>query len=295
MSFISAVFDPASPPAGSTATFVAGYPTGVFQMLVHNESNQNLKLSWGSNSVYAKAWEVSYFCVQSNQSVINWSIQSTLTGGAGPISQVLVEVYGPNEQIVGTYPVAINRNIAIGNSLNVATSTTSLVNDSNTVGTQIIESTPTGALSSTISVLNDGTVVIQGDVAGVLTALLATIPGAAAGASSLQLGDAARTVEVLGTLKVDKGANFGSNSMVIDNGGNITKVGSIKFKTAAASHIQYSGSAEDLINGADGVNLIVNALSGKVYIDVGGLGVGSFDSSGNLVITGTLTQNGVIT
>ncbi len=117
MSFISAVFDPLNPPVGSTTTFVAGYPTGVFQMLVHNETNQNLILTWGSNSVYAKAWEVGYFCVQSNAKVIGWSIQSAVTGVNAPISQITIEVYGPSEQIVGTYPVAINRVTTNANSL----------------------------------------------------------------------------------------------------------------------------------------------------------------------------------
>ena len=99
----------------------------------------------------------------------------------------------------GQWPVTVPTQIVQAKVSTV----TNLVNDGSSVGTQIIESTPAGASGSTISILNDGTVVIKGDVGGVLTTLLQLLPGAAAGASSVKLGDAARAVEALGNMIID--------------------------------------------------------------------------------------------
>ncbi len=88
--------------------------------------------------------------------------------------------------------------ISVGNASVVQNDGNSL-----TPSNVFIEATPAGVSSSTISIATDGSVVIKGDVANILTTLLQLIPSAANSASSVILGDNSRQVEILGTLLVD--------------------------------------------------------------------------------------------
>lgn len=210
---IVATFDPS---AAVTGTFVPNLSNGIGKIVVWNESNWALDVTFTDGTTdLAPAWTATIFNLLGPSGKITWTQDTQLTASTPPISKVWVVAYRNNEAIPGVFPLALVRQANLGNSVNLSTSTTSLVNDANALATQIIESTPTGAASSTISVLNDGTVVLKGDVAGVLTALLQTIPGAAAGASSVKLGDAARTVEVLGALQVDGNADT-TGTLTID-------------------------------------------------------------------------------
>lgn len=183
----------------------------------------------------------------------------------------------------GTWPVTVPTQTV---QAKVSTVTV-LINDGSSLGTQIIESTPAGAASSTISVLNDGTVTIKGDVAAVLTTLLQLIPGAAAGASSVKLADSTRTTEVLGKALVDGtlesvgAATFDSTST---HTGEADFSNIIKFLTAANQKISSHGGTS-LIDASNDVDLIFNAISGSVKSnsDFHGLGLIAPDKSATRV------------
>ena len=129
---------------------------------------------------------------------------SVLTTSSAPASSITVIGYPAGSQPQGT--TSLNRQQTVGNNVNtVGGSATSVQNDNNplTPSNVFVESTPTGASGSTVSIATDGTVTIKGDVANVLTTLLQLIPGAASGASSVKLADSARTTEILGKLLAD--------------------------------------------------------------------------------------------
>ncbi len=71
-----------------------------------------------------------------------------------------IDFYESSEELPETYPSSLVRQTIVGNSINLATSTTNLVNDGNLAGTQIIEATVAGDGSSAVSVTNDGVVAL---------------------------------------------------------------------------------------------------------------------------------------
>jgi len=197
---------------------------------------------------------------------------------------VILNIYSIGESLPqGHWPVTIPVQIV---QAKVSTVTT-LVNDGSSIGTQIIESTPSGAASSTISILNDGTVTIKGDVANVLTTLLQLIPGAAGGASSVKLGDALRTVEVLGELLVDGNllvdgtSSLDNGNITTDGTGNITKLANLLF-TSAKMLIEQGGIT--IFDATNTHDIIINAPNaggtGQVIFQKGGVANIKIDNNG---------------
>lgn len=132
-------------------------------------------------------------------------------GGTAPIgapgSELTIIGYEAGRQpITKTY---MNRISNVGNTIGtVVSGATNVQNDGNPIGTSIIESTPSGA-AQTWNCTNDGVISIKGDVGGVLTQLLQTVPGASGlNQSSVKLGDSGRQVEVNGQFLVDLMALF---------------------------------------------------------------------------------------
>lgn len=195
---ISDSFDPT---ARTTNTFNAGFSGGSGRIIVYNESNCNLQISWGSSSEYCPCWTAMPYCVNNNNPNLNWSVQSRLvTTATPPISQVVIVAYDANEPIIGTFPASLIRQTNIGNTVSTALGgATSLQNDGNT-SMVFIESTPSGAPSSTVSIDNQGNTTIKGNNAGTLTTLLQLIAGAS---PAVKLAAAAVLTECLGNLKAD--------------------------------------------------------------------------------------------
>lgn len=238
---IVATFDPS---LTTSDTFNAGFPNGVGRIVVYNESNVNLQLSWGSFSTYCPAWTAMLYCISTSNVNINWQQQSTLVSTGAPISQVIVEAFDNNETIVGTFPAALVRQTNIGNTVSTAMGgSTSLQNDGNTQ-TTIIEATPSGAGSSTISIDNEGNVTIKGNNAGVLTTLLQLIAGAS---PAVKLAAAAVLVEALGNIKIDGtltalgASSLDNGAITTDGSGNFNTIGSkTTLNGSIAGTLQYS-------------------------------------------------------
>ena len=198
-------------PATSTSnTFNAGFSGGTGKLVIYNESNINLQLSWGSFSTYCPAWTAMLYCITTNSVNITWTAQSQLSSNNAPISQVIVEAYDTNEPVLGTYPQALMRQTNIGNAINVGAAATNIQNDGNAPGTQIIEATPSDTSSvSTWLADTSGNLTIKSDNAGVLTTLLQLIGGAS---PAVKLAAAGLLTELLGPLQVDGNTISGPSS-----------------------------------------------------------------------------------
>jgi len=116
-------FDPTSAQSG---TFNAQFPNGTGRLVMYNESNINVIISWGGYSTYLPAWTAMLYCIQTSNVNINWQQQSQLKIINTPISQVVVEAYENSEAIPGTFPAPIVRQTApalVGNTENVFSAT----------------------------------------------------------------------------------------------------------------------------------------------------------------------------
>lgn len=267
--------------AGTAVTIQLPNPSTIQAIKLSNSSPFDLTISgFGTPGVENVPNGTEYMLSAAVENTGSMSILPVNNAGVSGNGYCNLTIYYYGENVPkGTWPITIPVQIV---QAKVSTVTT-LVNDGNALGTQIIESTPSGAPGSTISVLNDGTVTIKGDVGGVLTALLSLLPGAAGGASSVILGDAARTVEMLGKALVDgvlqvNGdvtlAGAGTGLSVTNNetiGGTLGVTGTSTFTGDAT----FNGAGNSITatnnivaNGGENINTIRDNVNGNVAIDL---------------------------
>lgn len=110
-------FDPTATPTGGT--FNAGFTSGNRRIVVYNESNMNISLTWDSFTTYCPAWTAMLYCITTSNGNINWAPISTLNMQNAPVSQVAVELYANSEIITGTFPASLVRTTQTGNSVEV--------------------------------------------------------------------------------------------------------------------------------------------------------------------------------
>lgn len=193
-----------------------------------------------------------------------------------PAFQLTVIGYPVGFQPSGS--TSMSRMMATANEVSTnVTSTNSVVNDGNPAGTQFIESTPSDAATTTISMKNDGTVTVKSDIAGVLKALLTTIPSAASGAVSVQLGDATRLIEVLGTLQADI-------NILLAGGGVIEWFNGASFQSSVTGN-----NTGGLIYNASGSlhSFLISGNAQVAHIDSNGIHI---DSGSVSYLTGSLSR-----
>ena len=199
---------------------------GVKGILIGNESGITVTVTMESGQVSKTLYPstLDWFAVKpgfsGNIKIHPYTILSNIS--SWPASSLIFDAIGLNDtEEAANYPQQLTRNTNIGNTVTTTGGTaSSIVNDNSALGTQFIESTPTGTGTSTVSIKNDGTVTINGDVAAVIKTLLQLIPTAANGASSVILGDAGRVVEILGPSQFDGNLNnkTGQNLTLVANG-----------------------------------------------------------------------------
>lgn len=115
---IATIFNPA---ASLSGTFNANFPQGAGKMLLINESQVNVSITWDSNKSYVPAGDRRFYCIHSSTTVVSWSQQSVLPGSnSNTPSQIVVETYAPGEQIVETYPAPLVRSTTVGNTVTTA-------------------------------------------------------------------------------------------------------------------------------------------------------------------------------
>lgn len=156
------IVDTFDPTTSTSSSFNAAFANGTGRIVVYNESNNNLLLSWGSFSTYCPAWTAMLYCISSSTVNINWQIQSALaTAAVPPISQVIVEAYDAGEAITGTFPAPLMRQTNVGNVINTVGGTASAVqNDGNITGASVIEATVSGDSGSAASLTNNGHLIL---------------------------------------------------------------------------------------------------------------------------------------
>jgi hypothetical protein len=286
--------------SGTRATFSAPN-NGVKSILIGNESGLTVTITMESGGVQKTLYPstVDWFTVKPGFSGNIIVTPQTILNNAStfPASSLIFDAIGLNDsEEAFMYPISLSRNTNIGNNLTVsAGSSTSVTNDNQplTPSNVFVEATPTGVGSSTVSIATDGTVTIKGDVSNVLTTLLQLLPAASAGASSVQLADANRRTEVLGTLLVDKASSLDNGTLTTDGSGNITKwtgtlqvsgtvpalsVGSSKTRvqapTGGSVNIQIPAASDVLVASSTGVT-----VTGTSTLDSGAI---TTDGSGNI-------------
>lgn len=257
-----AEFDPSTE---TNDTFNAGFANGSGRIVVFNESNVNLKLSWGSNTAYCPAWTAMMYCIATNNVNINWVIQSQLVSNQAPISQVVVEAYDNSEPLLGTFPAPLVRQTNMGNAINVATSATSINNDGNVAPTQVIEATVAGDSYHGVTLTNNGRLELGSP----------THPGV------LEMISGTDTVLIQPTIiqLLDSSSNvicqIDSNGLVLSTG----KIGVVL--------------AGDVIDASspNALYLKCRASGFIAFQDPNGSNIMIIDQNGNMKIKGTLTQN----
>jgi hypothetical protein len=156
------VFDPSMPPAnGQDGSFKNILPNNYGFLLIFNDSMINIIVKWGTHAKTIVAGTFDVVPVYDATELIYWNQDFIFPNiGQAPSSRVIVDGATIDEEPyikMMSFPVALPRVNNLGNTVPVATSATSVVNDGNAVGTQVLEATPTGAGGSQALIYNDGT------------------------------------------------------------------------------------------------------------------------------------------
>lgn len=198
MAYEAVSFDPSTTASG---TFNTNLPVNG-KFVVFNESNIGLTLTFDDGSTqYSPAGIAMIFEQPTPSPNVSWTQKSVLSGST-PLSKVTIECYQPSEPIIGVYPMNVEHQTFVGNTVTTSQgSTLSIVNDGNASGTQLIESTASGSPGSNIIAQVQGLIEVLQWANGSLTQIFKTDPGAS---SVVKLGNTGLLTEVLGNLQVDQ-------------------------------------------------------------------------------------------
>lgn len=260
-------------------TFDVGAADAGSKILMYNESPQNIDLDFlnGSTDVL-HAWEANWWLLDGDTKQIEWQIDAdSLNVVTPPVSAVFMTLYGPQERIAGTYPMALVRQASIGNTVStVGGAANSIQNDANAGGTSIMEATVSGQAVSTVSLTNDGLMALAVIVAAAIVQILKTNTMD----PLLQLGAANHIVEVLGQLQVDQNLGVRTNangtiSLIIDTKADANR-GLVVFMHNATQTADLLQCEDNNFN-----RLFSIGPSGNVTADAGAI---STDGTGNLAL-----------
>jgi len=192
-------FDPSATVSGQITTQTVN-PCSVVVLFNHSLNGLALAFPDGSTAILPP-WYFRYYYL-SMPGNVQWTKSFALTSTGPPVSLVTGEVYEPSEAQNRTFtegPLPLQTNV--GNTVNTnAGGSNSVQNDANTAQT-FIEATLSGSPGSNIIIKNDGTIQSLEWIAGILTQIFKTDPGAA---SVVKLGNTGLLTEALGGLTVDQ-------------------------------------------------------------------------------------------
>lgn len=233
---------------------------------IGNESPYPLRIAFPGHNFWIPAggWgkvDCSLFGFTGN---ITMTPQIISSSSNPPSTVALVNLYAPNEPLINFDSFVRLNNI--GNGTLPTSSTNTLVNDGSALGTQIIETTPTGQASSAFAVSNDGSVIVRSLNNGVWAVVMQVTPGGPAVAFSAVFhgtADAASVANAVAAGNITAGnLNIGSGKITSDGGAFLTDA--TGFLTALAY------SASGLKNNGVGNYAFAAAVSnGAVYFDGG--------------------------
>lgn len=151
-------------------------------LLWANESSVSLIISVNNASFRVHPWELAKINMTEPTQLIGWAVEVVLTNSASaPISLCLIDAYTPDEVISAAFPIPLVRNTNVGGVVTTSI-VTQLINDGNTAGTVVLETTPTGQATSAASIDNSGNVVVRALSSSVWTTLFEIISGGAGAA-----------------------------------------------------------------------------------------------------------------
>lgn len=235
-------------PNGNGVILVGAADAGS-KVLFYNESPYNLQIDFLNGSLdVLHAWEARWWILDGDTKQVAWLILSSLTATTAPISVVMGTLYGPNEQVPGTYPVSLFRQTNIGNS--VQTNVNSISNTTNAPGSNWLNVQPTDAASPTFSADNSGNLTINSDNGGALTSLLKLVTGAS---PSLNLAASTVPTKIFGHLGMQSGTTVSLDNGDISTDGS----GNMSFNSGALKTVTIQTlSAGNVINIKDGSTLL---------------------------------------
>lgn len=292
---MSNLYGPIDISSGAAKVQVSGYPDTAC-IVIYNESPSYLSVTFvgcGQHSYPAFVGDIFQARDGFNGTIQITSTPYLTTSGQAPANIIFILTYGSTDALSTailksgstSFPISLNRLSNIGNSLNVGTSANSIVNDGNPVGTQLIESTPTGAAGSTWLADNTGNLTIKSDNAGVLTTLLQLVAGAS---PAVNIAASSILTHILGSLQVDSDATL--FDVILQSSG-----ASPKISSDASGNVNI-----DVPNGTRRLQLTSTTLTTPGTFTATGLITGSagITSNGNLtlgsgkiqLIVGSLTR-----
>jgi hypothetical protein len=228
-----------------TDSIKVGDPSSISAIRVANESAYSLRVEMEGNGgnypIDAFTGDVIYV-----KQYPGWSGAITITAqliltniGGAPSTKAQLTIFGVNETVSGTYPIAYNRLTNTGNVVTTSGgSVAQLVNDGNPAGTQIIEATVSGDVASAVSMTNDGIIVI----------------GTAANKGSFTL---------IGPISIDNGA-------IVSNGsGQLTITGTVKATQFDSSLYRDSAGNDGMVITAGTLTRIQSATQVVAQVPAG--------------------------
>lgn len=186
---------------GQTYAVSVGSRGTVGAVVIANESPYSLQVSTGSGGLWIVAQTADL--VPCDSTAFNGNLTITtdnyLSNAANaPSFLVYMTAYAPGEAIRGTYPAPLVRLANGGAAVTVASS---VVNDNNAPGTNVLEATPAGSVDSYALIRNDGTVDFKAISQNVETDILHLTPGSVSLAAKL----AVRLLYGIGVTQLDSG------------------------------------------------------------------------------------------
>jgi hypothetical protein len=256
------------------------------KVLLTNLSAVNIQLNFeDGHTDVLHAGQANYWILEDITPQIVWTQKSVLNVVATP-KECDVVLYDANETISGTYPVSLIYFTIVANPLgvntNVSGTASALINDGQPVGTQYIESTPTGQTQSSFTLTNDGLMALKTLVGASYKNQIQT---SNTGNSPI-LGNSGTTSEVAGNLLVDGTLNVtGTSTLGVVNSG-VTSTTNL----SASGTLQVTGTST--LGTTNATNLSASGtlqVTGTSTLGVVNSGV---TSTTNLSASGTLTVTG---
>jgi hypothetical protein len=155
-------FDPSDTMQGMT--FINNIQGYIGYLLIYNDSMITISISYQGYNRTVPAGMFLWLKIATEVDTFTWAQEQIFPNvGQAPSSAVIIEGADISEKEYVerlASPVALPRITNVGNSVPINTSSSSVVNDGNPPGTNVVEATPAAAGSSQLLLKNDGTGVL---------------------------------------------------------------------------------------------------------------------------------------
>lgn len=261
------------------------------QLVLYNDSRFGMVLTFADRTqeIIPAAWGRDYVKTNIPIDVVEWTVFVTLQGDTYPVSVCYGVLYEPGEHIP-SFNNSIQRGMQVtGGNLQTVSQVSVLQNDGNAANQQIIEAKVSGQTNSTITLTNDGLLLLNVLIGAGLVQVMKTQNAG----SLLLLGASAKVVEILGNFTVDGSSSLDNGAITTDGSGKIiaSKLQSnVVNDSAGNSWASITPGSVTRIQNATQVAIQVPGGSGVLSVVSTGINV-----SGDIGFSGTLSPGGDIT